>query len=226
VIHFEQVHKSYPGGHQALAGVSFDIAAGELVLLAGHSGAGKSTLIKLLAALERPSAGKVVVFDHDLGALRATGIPYLRRQLGLILQDTHLLADRSALANVMLPLLVTGASRKEAMLRARAALERVGLAERAKDPPAALSGGDQQRLAIARAIVNKPAILIADEPTANLDRAAADAVVEIFRQFNQAGVTVLIASHDQALFGGHAQRVLRLAHGQLASDRVTDEVAA
>ena len=218
MIHFDQVHKSYPGGHQALAGVSFTIAAGELVLLAGHSGAGKSTLIKLLAALERPTSGRVIVFDHDIGALRAAGIPYLRRQIGLILQDTQLLADRSALANVMLPLLVTGAARKEALLRARTALERVGLAERERDFPAALSGGDQQRLAIARAIVNKPAILVADEPTANLDRAAADQVVEILRQFNQAGVTVLIASHDQALFGGQDQRVLRLDHGRLASD--------
>ncbi len=223
MIHFKQVHKSYPARahaglashHEALAGVSFDIQAGELVLLCGHSGAGKTTLLKLLAALERPSAGTVMVQGHDVGAMRSSAIPFLRRNLGLVFQDTRLLTDRSLLANVMLPLLVTGTAGKEAARRARAALAKVGLLDREKLNPLALSGGDQQHLAIARAIVNRPAILIADEPTANLDRDAATRVIEIFRQFNQAGVTALIASHDEALFGQHASRVLRLDHGRL-----------
>lgn len=217
MIQFDDVSKSYPGGHLALSGVSFTVAAGEMVHLAGHSGAGKTTLLKLLAALERPSTGRVVVFEHDVGALPPRGVPYLRRQLGLILQDPQLLVDRDALANVMLPLLVTGTSRKEALLRARTALAKVGLAERERDKPPALSGGDQQRLAIARAIVNRPAILVADEPTANLDAAAARDVMAIFRQFNAAGVTVLIASHDTALLADHAHRTLRLDHGRLGA---------
>ena len=223
MIHFKEVHKSYPasasarptGEREALGGVSFDIAPGELVLLAGHSGAGKTTLLKLLAALERPTAGTVLVHGYDVGAMRSTAIPYLRRNLGLIFQDTRLLTDRSVLANVMLPLLVIGASAREATKRARAALDRVGLLDREKLNPLALSGGDQQHLAIARAIVNRPSILIADEPTANLDHEAATQVIEIFRQFNQVGVTALIASHDESLFGGHASRVLRLDHGRL-----------
>jgi len=215
VIEFRQVGKSYPGGLTALDGVSFTIAVGELVVLAGHSGAGKTTLFRLLAGLERPDTGQVLVGDQDVGAMRTAALPWLRRKLGLILQDPQLLTDRDALANVMLPLLVTGQARAAAETRARTALERVGLAGREHSNPRALSGGDQQRLAIARAIVNKPAILIADEPTANLDRAAAGQVLDIFRQFNAAGVTVLIASHDEALFAEHAQRVLRLAHGRL-----------
>ena len=215
MIHFDQVHKSYPGKHTALAGVSFTIEAGGLVLLTGHSGAGKTTLIKLIAALERPSSGTVRVNEHEIGKLRASAVPYLRRNMGLIFQDTRLLADRSVLANTMLPLLVTGTAKAEARQRARAALERVGLLEREKESPLALSGGDEQRLAIARAIVNRPAILIADEPTANLDRAAAERVLDIFLQFHQAGVTVLIASHDEALFGARASQILRLDHGKL-----------
>lgn len=215
VIEFKDVGKSWPGGVPALAGVSFRIAAGEFVVLAGHSGAGKTTLFRLLAGLERPTHGQVLVHGQDVGRMRPAALPWLRRKLGLIFQDTQLLTDRDALANVMLPLLVTGQARAAAESRARTALERVGLAGREHSNPRALSGGDQQRLAIARAIVNKPAILVADEPTANLDRAAAHQVIDIFRQFNTAGVTVLIASHDESLFADHAQRVLRLDHGRL-----------
>jgi len=215
VIQFNQVHKSYPGGHKALAGVSFEVKPGEFVFLAGHSGAGKTTLLKLVAALERPSVGTVTVNGHNVGAMKASLIPYLRRNLGLIFQDTRLLTDRNVLDNVMLPLLVTGTSPRDAARRARAALDKVGLLSREKINPLALSGGEQQHLAIARAIVNRPAILIADEPTANLDRAAAVRVIEIFRQFNQVGVTALISTHDETLLAGYASRVVRLDHGRL-----------
>lgn len=215
MIQFNQVHKSYPGGHQALSGVSFEIKPGELVFVAGHSGAGKTTLLKLVAALERPTVGTITVNGHNVGAMKAAAIPYLRRNLGLIFQDTRLLSDRSVLANVMLPLLVTGTAPGDAARRARAALDKVGLRDREKLNPLALSGGEQQRLAIARAIVNRPAILIADEPTANLDRAAAERVIEIFRQFNRVGVTALISTHDETLLAGHATRVIRLDRGRL-----------
>ncbi|HTQ77346.1 MAG TPA: ATP-binding cassette domain-containing protein [Burkholderiales bacterium] len=217
MISFSAVAKRYPGGHEALAGVSFALEAGEFAFVAGHSGAGKSTLLKLIPAIERPSSGAVLVNGQNVGALKPAAIPYLRRNLGLVFQDQKLLYDRSVIDNVLLPLGFGGLHPREAARRARAALDKVGLAAREKASPIQLSGGEQQRLAIARAVVNRPAILIADEPTANLDAASASAILGIFAAFNQVGVTVLVATHDEALIGRFAKRVLRLAAGRLAA---------
>jgi cell division transport system ATP-binding protein len=217
VISFSQVCKRYPGGHEALRGVGFTVEGGEMVFLAGHSGAGKSTLFKLIAAIERPTSGTVIVNAQNVGAMRARAVPFLRRNLGLVFQDQKLLFDRSVLDNVLLPLQVTGFDRKEAGKRARAALDKVGLLGRERSRPVTLSGGEQQRLCIARAIVNRPSILLADEPTANLDAAYAGEIMDIFRSFNQVGVTVLVATHDQAMIDRFSARVLRLDHGALAA---------
>ena len=216
MISFSGVAKRYPGGHEALRGVSFSIEGGEFAFVAGHSGAGKSTLLKLIAAIERPSAGAVLVNGQNVGALKRAAIPYLRRNLGLVFQDQKLLYDRSVFDNVMLPLSFGELSGREAARRARAALDKVGLAAREKANPVQLSGGEQQRLAIARAVANRPGILIADEPTANLDADSAGKILEIFAAFNQVGVTVLVSTHDESLIGRFAKRVLRLSAGSLA----------
>jgi cell division transport system ATP-binding protein len=215
LISFSSVSKRYPGGQEALKSVSFSIAQGEFAFIAGHSGAGKSTLLKLIPAIERPSSGAVLVNGQNVGALKRSALPYLRRNLGLVFQDQKLLYDRSVFQNVMLPLAFGDLGGREAERRARAALEKVGLAGRERANPVQLSGGEQQRLAIARAVVNRPGVLIADEPTANLDAAAAAAVLEIFASFHQVGVTVLVATHDEALIERFAQRVLRLADGRV-----------
>jgi cell division transport system ATP-binding protein len=214
MIEFQSVSKKYSADALALRDVSFNIAKGELVYLAGPSGAGKSTLLKMIAAVERPTSGQVVVNGHDIGRLKRAGVPFLRRNLGLILQQQRLLNDRSILANTMLPLIVTGAARSQAEQRARAALDKVGLLDRANALPLELSGGEQQRVAIARAIVNRPQIILADEPTANLDRAAADRVIDALHVFHAAGVTCVISSHDEQILDS-AARVIRLEHGQL-----------
>jgi cell division transport system ATP-binding protein len=214
MIEFQSVSKKYSADALALSDVSFNIAKGELVYLAGPSGAGKSTLLKMIAAVERPTSGRVVVNGHDIGRIKKAGVPFLRRNLGVIFQQQRLLNDRSILANVMLPLVVTGAARGQAEQRARAALDKVGLLDRANALPLELSGGEQQRAAIARAIVNRPQIILADEPTANLDRAAADRVIDALRAFHSAGVTCLISSHDEQILDS-AARVIRLEHGQL-----------
>ncbi len=216
MISFSQVRKSYRGGHEALADLSFSIEKGELVFITGRSGAGKSTLLKLIPAIERPSSGTVLVNGQNIGSLRRPAIPYLRRNLGLIFQDQKLLYDRSVFDNVMLPLAFTGHAYKEAARRARAALDKVGLLAREKADPIALSGGEQQRLCIARAVVNRPNILLADEPTASLDSASAAEVIDMFRSFNQVGVTVLIATHDEALVRSLNACVLTLTQGRLA----------
>jgi cell division transport system ATP-binding protein len=213
LISFSAVAKRYPGGQEALRGVSFSLEQGEFAFIAGHSGAGKSTLLKLIPAIERPSSGTVLVNGQNVGALKRRAVPYLRRNLGLVFQDQKLLYDRSVFDNVMLPLAFGELSGREAARRARAALEKVGLLARERANPIQLSGGEQQRLAIARAVVNRPAVLIADEPTANLDAESAAGVLEIFAAFNQVGVTVLVATHDEALIGRFAKRVLRLARG-------------
>ena len=214
MIEFQSVSKQYSGDAYALREVSLTINKGELVYLAGPSGAGKSTLLKMIAAMERPSSGSILVNGQDIGKLSNASIPFLRRNLGLIFQQQRLLTDRSILANTMLPLLVTGASKAQADKRARAALDKVGLLERANARPLELSGGEQQRVAIARAIVNRPQIILADEPTANLDRASADKVLDALRAFNAVGVTCMISTHDEQVLD-KAGRVIYLDHGQM-----------
>ncbi len=213
MIEFQSVSKQYSTDAYALRDVTLNIEKGELVYLAGPSGAGKSTLLKMIAAVERPSAGRVIVNGHDISKIKRAAIPFLRRNLGLIFQQQRLLNDRDILANVMLSLLVTGAAPAQAEQRARAALDKVGLLDRARAYPLELSGGEQQRVAVARAIVNRPQIILADEPTANLDRAAADKVIDALRAFNSVGVTCMISTHDEQVLD-NAGRVIRLEHGQ------------
>lgn len=207
--------KRYPGGQQALQGVSFEINAGEMVLVTGHSGAGKSTLMKLLGAIERPTAGSLVVNGQNLAALRGSALPILRRSFGLIFQDQKLLFDRTVLENVLLPLHIVGFPPKECRRRASAALDKAGLLNRAQSNPVELSGGEQQRLAIARAVVNRPSIILADEPTGNLDADSANEVLDIFREFQLVGVTVVVSTHDREWIAKHHPRVLHLEHGYL-----------
>lgn len=214
MIEFQSVSKKYSADALALQDVSLNIAKGELVFLAGPSGAGKSTLMKMVAAIERPTSGRVIVNGQDIGKLNKAGVPFLRRKLGLVFTHQRLLNDRSVLANVILPLIVTGAPKGQAEQRARAALDKVGMLDRAHALPLELSGGEQQRVSIARAIVNRPQIILADEPTANLDRAAADRVLDALRAFHSVGVTCVISTHDEQVLDA-ATRVIRLEHGQV-----------
>ena len=215
MIAFDRVSKRYPGGHEALSEVSFAIDADELVFLTGNSGAGKSTLLKLIMLMERPTRGQVLINGQNLGALHAAHIPHLRRQMGVVFQNHQLLFDRSVFDNVALPLLIAGYSPRDTGRRVRAALDKVGLLSREKDLPITLSGGEQQRVGIARAVVNKPRLLLADEPTGNLDPGLSAEIMRLFEQFNQVGVTVLIASHDLALISRMPHRILTLRGGRL-----------
>jgi cell division transport system ATP-binding protein len=216
LVKFSSVAKRYPGGQEALSNVSFALEPGELAFVTGRSGAGKSTLLKLIAAIERPTSGSVIVGAQNVGALKRAAIPYLRRNIGLVFQDQKLLYDRSVYDNVVLPLAFTGQPPREAARRVRAALDKVGLLGRERSNPIQLSGGEQQRVAIARAVVNRPGLLLADEPSANLDAESAQSVLEIFLAFNQVGVTVLIATHDQTLIERYGRRLLRLEQGRIA----------
>ena len=219
MIALDHVVKRYPGGYEALKQVSLDIAAGEIVCVTGPSGAGKSTLLKLIAALERPTSGSIVVSGQNVARLRPRAIPYFRRAFGLIFQDQKLLYDRTAFDNVALPLQIQGYDSKEAGKRVRAALDKVGLLGREKAMPVALSGGEQQRLCIARAIVHRPSIVIADEPTGNLDTEYAMQLASLLRSFNQVGVTVIVATHDTQLAQALRPRHVRLESGSLVESQ-------
>lgn len=221
MIRFSTVAKRYPGGLEALRGVTAEVAEGEMVAVTGRSGAGKSTLLKLAAGIERASSGSVVIHGQNVGALGETALAVLRRRIGFIFQDHKLLFDRSAFENVALPLRVAGFTRDETGRRVRAALDKVGLLAREKANPVALSGGEQQRLCIARAIVNRPAILIADEPTGNLDAEYAAAIVDLFTSFNQVGVTVMMSTHDESSLGRLGCRRIALDAGRIAGETQT-----
>jgi cell division transport system ATP-binding protein len=217
VIEFAAVTKRYPGGHEALSDIDLVIGAGELVFLTGHSGAGKSTLLKLVAAIERPTNGNVIVNGLNLGRMRRAALPYFRRNIGLIFQDHKLLYDRSVFDNVLLPLHIQGLGGAAAARRARAALDKVGLLGRERARPVTLSGGEQQRICIARAIVGRPQLLLADEPTANLDDAYAKDIMDMFQAFNQVGTTVILSTHDQDLIRRYGGRHVVLSAGRLVN---------
>jgi cell division transport system ATP-binding protein len=221
MIQFSNVSKRYPSGHEALRAISLEIKKGELVAVTGHSGAGKSTLLKLAAGLELSSAGSVLVNGQNLNSLREAGLAVLRRRIGLIFQDHKLLFDRSVFDNAALPLIIAAYPPSVAARRVRAALDKVGLLDREKANPITLSGGEQQRLCIARAIVNRPSILIADEPTGNLDQEYAAIIMDLFRSFNQVGVTVLLSTHDELSLALLSCRRIKLAGGRLADGQGT-----
>jgi len=219
VILFENVFKRFAGGKQALKGISVSLAAGEMAFLTGRSGAGKSTLLKLVALLERPTQGRVVINGRNTANLSRRQIPAFRRTIGIVFQDHKLLNDRSVFENVALPLIIAGMRRKELGKRVRAALDQVGLLQVEKKKPLALSTGEQQRVGIARAVVSKPPLLIADEPTGNLDPELSLEIMKLFCRFNDVGVTVLIASHDLSL-------IEHLGHRRIAlKDGVVDDLA-
>ncbi|MFT5691335.1 MAG: cell division transport system ATP-binding protein [Oceanicoccus sp.] len=215
MIKFDQISKRYPGGYEALKNVSFEIARNEMVFLTGHSGAGKSTLLKLIMVMERPSHGQVLVNGQNLRGLPVRKIPALRRDIGVVFQNHQLLFDRSVFDNVALPLIIAGYQPRDVGRRVRAALDKVGLLHKEKLMPVTLSGGEQQRIGIARAVVNKPSILLADEPTGNLDPELSAEIMHLFEQFNQVGVTVLIASHDLSLIARLPYRMMTLREGAL-----------
>jgi cell division transport system ATP-binding protein len=217
MISFSQVCKRYPNGFDALKNIGFTLEAGEMALITGHSGAGKSTLLRLIAAIERPSSGSIIVNGQNVSAIKSGAIPFLRRNLGMVFQDQKILFDHTVFNNILLPLQISGFGSKAATGRVRAALDKVGLLDREKARPITLSGGEQQRLCIARAIVNRPSILIADEPTSNVDADYARDIMGMFKSFHQVGVTVLIATHDVELLGSTRLRIFELNHGQLAA---------
>lgn len=223
MLRFEQVSKSYPGGFKALDRVDFHLAKGEMAFLTGHSGAGKSTLLRLISLIERPSAGRVVINGVDLSAVKANQIPYVRRDIGMIFQDHRLLANHTVFDNVALPLVIEGFTGRDMARRVHAALDQVGLLDKARNLPATLSGGEAQRVGIARAIVNKPPLLLADEPTGNLDPDLSKDVMRMFEAFNQAGVSVLIASHDLGLIARMRYRTMTLKQGRMIHDGLTHQ---
>ncbi|CAN4268365.1 FtsE Predicted ATPase involved in cell division [Methylophilaceae bacterium] len=216
MIVFDNVTKRYPASGDAISQASFSIEAGELVYVTGHSGAGKSTLLKLMASIERPTTGTVLINNQNVNKLKESTLPYIRRKFGLVFQDHKLLYDRNCFQNVALPLAINGITGSDAAKRIRAALDKVGLLNREKCMPITLSGGEQQRLAIARAVVSKPAILIADEPTGNLDKVYAADIVALFKAFQQVGVTVIIATHDALGQASQENKVLHLNQGRLS----------
>lgn len=219
MISLNHLGKTYAGGHDALLDINLHIEKGELTFLTGHSGAGKSSLLRLLALIDRPTRGSMKVNGHEISHLPSHAIPAYRRSLGIIFQDHRLLADRTIFENIALPLRISGHPHDVIQRRVRAALDKVGLLKKEKAYPTALSSGQQQRIGIARAIVNKPAILLADEPTGNLDPDLSREIMDLFVQFNQVGVTVLIASHDHHLIETYHHRIIELENGQWAGER-------
>ena len=218
MIRFSEVSKRYQSGHEALRKLSFELQEGEMAFLTGHSGAGKSTVLRLVALMERATQGQVWVGAQNLNRVARRGIPYVRRQIGMIFQDHRLLFDRPVFDNVALPLIIAGYPHREIGKRVRAALDMVGLLSKEKSTPIMLSGGEQQRVGIARAVVNKPPILLADEPTGNLDPELSAEIMQLFAKFNQVGCTVLIASHDLQLIEVMGKRIIKLKNGMLAAN--------
>ena len=218
MILFDNVAKRYATGQEGLSDTSFFIDAGKMAFLTGHSGAGKSTLLRLIGCLERPTRGQVWVNDRNLNKLSNSQIPYHRRDVGMIFQDHRLLHDRTVFDNVALPLVVAGASPNEIKRRVSAALDKVGLLHKERSMPLTLSGGEQQRVGIARAVVSKPKVLLADEPTGNLDPELSKEIMELFMEFNRVGVTLLIATHDIALILSMSQRIIKLDKGRILAD--------
>ena len=218
MIRFEQVFKRYPNGREALSGLSFGVAVGELAFLTGHSGAGKSSILKLIALIERPTRGQLTVNGQRVAAVKPRGIPQFRRQIGMVFQDHKLLHDRPVLDNVALPLIIAGVARREIDRRVRAALDQVGLLGKEHSLPLELSTGEQQRVGIARAVVAKPPLLIADEPTGNLDPELALETMKLFKRFADVGVTVVVATHDVHLIEQFAARRIVIADGRVLAD--------
>lgn len=215
MIRFDNVSKRYPGGYEALSGLNFHLPRGQMAFLTGHSGAGKSTLLKLIALIERANQGQIHIDGVNLARVGRRGIPYLRRKIGITFQSHKLLLDRTVFDNVALPLVISGYGTAEIGRRVRAALDKVGLLGKERAYPITLSGGEQQRVGIARAVVNKPTLLLADEPTGNLDPELSREIMQLFAQFNQVGVTVLVASHDLDLISQLLHPILRLKQGRL-----------
>jgi len=226
MIRFDNVSKRYPGGHEALSNVSFHLPRGSMTYLTGHSGAGKSTLLKLIALIERSSRGNILLDGVNLSQISNRKVPYIRRNMGIIFQNHHLLYDRTVFDNVALPLIIAGYQHKEIGKRVRAALDQVDLLNKEKVEPITLSGGEQQRVGIARAIVHKPSLLLADEPTGNLDPELSREIMELFARFNQVGVTVLIASHDLDLIKQMGSPVISLDKGMLVHDDLKESAHA
>jgi cell division transport system ATP-binding protein len=226
MIRFDQVHKRYPNGREALSGVSFAIADGEMAFLTGHSGAGKSSILKLIALIERPTRGQVIVGNQNTAGITSGGVPRFRRQIGVVFQDHKLLHDRPIADNVALPLIIAGVARREIDKRVRAALDQVGLLDKEQSRPLELSTGEQQRVGIARAVVGKPPLLIADEPTGNLDPDLALDIMRLFKRFNDVGVTVVVATHDLHLIDQVGARRIVLSAGRVAAPAGTDATTA
>lgn len=218
MLEFAEVSKSYAGGFVALDRVSFKLEKGEMAFLTGHSGAGKSTLLKLISLIERPSVGRVLINDVDLSRIRRSHIPFVRRDIGIIFQNHRLLMNHTVFDNVALPLVIEGFSGKDMVKRVHAALDKVGLLDKVRCLPQTLSGGEQQRVGIARAVVNKPPLLLADEPTGNLDPELSKDIMRVFEAFNQVGVSVLVATHDLGLVARMKYRTLTLKQGKMIND--------
>ncbi|MCC5450905.1 cell division ATP-binding protein FtsE [Rheinheimera sp. UJ51] len=218
MLQFDHVSKSYPGGFVALERINFRIAKGEMVFLTGHSGAGKSTILKLISMIERPSTGRVMINNIDLSRLKRSQVPYVRRDVGIIFQNHRLLMNHTVFDNVALPLVIEGFTGKEMVKRVHAALDKVGLLDKQRCLPETLSGGEQQRVGIARAVVNKPPLLLADEPTGNLDPELSRDIMQVFEAFNQVGVSVLVATHDLGLIARMRYRTLTLKQGRMIND--------